>query len=79
MSFIIPSSLQPQPEPVGKPAHIRQRLTKRRLKASNGARKSINFPGDAIAAIAAIREREGFLTDTDAVIAAVLNYARIEE
>jgi hypothetical protein len=57
------------------PAKDRQAKVKAELERGGGLRKSINLPGESMGHIATIRERDGMLTDTDAILAALAWYA----
>lgn len=58
----------------------RQAKKKAELERGGGRRISVNLPGESIGHIARIRERDGLLTDTDTILAALAWYAsrRIE-
>ena len=57
------------------PGKDRQAAAKDRLERQGGRRASINLTGEDIEHIAVIRERDGLLTDTDVIRAALAWYA----
>lgn len=84
MRFVIPSSATPSAEHPASgqqrsgetPAYLRQRRTKQRLANGGGKRMSFNVPGNVVEAIATIRQQHGLLSDTDAVVLAILRCAK---
>ena len=57
------------------PGKTRQALSKEKFEREGGRRASINLTGEDTGHITAIRERDGLLTDTDVIRAALAWYA----
>lgn len=57
------------------PAAERQARAQAELARTGGRRISVNTPGASVGHIATIRARDGLLTDTDAILAALAWYA----
>jgi len=74
MHFVIPEPNVKPPEAA--PPAARQAKTKEALIRAGGKRLPVNLPAEVVQAVEIIKARDGFKTNSEAIIAALRHYAR---